>query len=338
MSLKVKEKISLQEYNTFHVPVTARFLVTVDSAEDSKQLISHPFLNTEPRFILGGGSNILFTQNFPGIVLLNRIEGIRKRKETNNEVVIEAGSGMQWDDLVKYCVDNSYYGAENLSLIPGTVGAAAVQNIGAYGADASGIIDSITGIDLSLGKEQHLRNHDCRFGYRTSIFKTSLANFFFITSVKFRLSKIPEINLSFPQLAKEAKKLHHPDIHTIRNLVIRIRRNKLPDPDKTGNAGSFFKNPILTMEQWEKISNTYPAIPHYPMPEKQVKIPAAWLIEQCGWKGKQSGRCGTWPQQPLVIINIDNASGKEILSFSKQIQESVKKKFDIFMEPEVLIM
>lgn len=325
-------------YNTFGVDVTAEYFATVHAPGDLYALKDAGATAEHAPLIIGKGSNILFTGNVHGLVLHNRIEGIRLIEKTGDAVILETGSGVEWDRFAGYCAGHRYYGAENLSLIPGTAGAAAVQNIGAYGAEAADIILSVTGVDLHTGEKRSFANRDCRFGYRYSLFKMPAFRSFFITSIRFRLSLHPRLNLSYPQLAEETEHIPHPDILDVREAVMRIRRIKLPDPGQTGNAGSFFKNPVVSKEKRDKLLVDYPDMPWHALPGEGFKIPAAWMIEKCGWKGKQSGPCATWSRQPLVIVNLGQANGKEILAFSRAIQKSVYERFAVLLEPEVLIL
>ncbi len=334
----IQKNISLLRYNTFRVDVKADYFAAIHSREELQALADEGISRKAPVLILGGGSNILFTKDFPGLVLHNRISGISKIEETEDEVILEAGAGTEWDHFAEYCTEHHYHGVENLSLIPGTVGAAAVQNIGAYGAEAGETILEVKGTYLLRGEEKTFDNASCRFGYRNSIFKSPALRSFFITSVRFRLSKHPRLHLTYPPLAEAMKQIPHPSLRDVRQAVIGIRRSKLPDPADTGNAGSFFKNPVISKERWQQLAKDYPQMPHYELQDGRVKIPAAWLIEQCGWKEKQSGSCAVWHRQPLVIVNTGKARGREILAFSQEIQESVKRKFGILPEPEVLIL
>lgn len=334
----IQEYVSLQPVNTFGVAAVARAFTVIDDVGRLREIIREPLFGRLPHLIVGEGSNILFTCDYPGLVLHSRIKGIAVVEENDRTVIVRAGSGEKWDDFVRYCVDNKYYGAENLSLIPGTVGAAAVQNIGAYGTEASEVITIVNVFDLETGKKLKLSNNECRFGYRTSIFKTLLKDRMFITSVDFRLLKTPGFNLSYPQLAREAAGLDVTQLKSLRDSVIAIRRRKLPDPDEVSNAGSFFKNPVMPKGVADTLTRLWPEMPRFDLPDGKIKIPAAWLIEQCGWKGKQSGHCGTWKQHALVIVNYGNASGKDILDFSENIRKDVKRRFGITLEREVLVL
>ncbi len=336
MLVLFKENISLRPYNTFHIDVSAKRFVTIRTLEDIQGIIKKGHI-LRRTLVIGGGSNILFTQDYPGLVVYNRIGGITLFKEEGDKVILDVGSGVTWDRFVQYCVDHGYYGAENLSYIPGTVGAAPIQNIGAYGAQVSDIILSITGVDFRTGTKRIFLREDCDFGYRRSIFQLA-PDTYLNTSVRFRLSTQPTLNTSYPALANELKKIKNPGPEDVRNAVIRIRRRKLPDPEQRGNAGSFFKNPFVEHSLWESLIKEFPEMPYHKYEDDKFKIPAAWLIEQCGWKGKQRGQCATWPSQPLVIVNLGKATGEEILDFARDIQKSVKKRFNILLAPEVRIV
>ncbi len=334
----LRQNVSLRPYNTFGVEAKASYLLEITDEEVLHTLRSSPLLQEQRRLILGSGSNLLFTRDYEGLILLNRLKGIEIPEEDDNQVTVRAASGEIWDDLVRYAVDHGWHGAENLSLIPGTVGAAAVQNIGAYGAEADTLIQEVRGISLPDGREKIFSNRQCLFGYRDSIFKSFGPGTFFITSVTFRFTKAGSPNLSYPALAEELQKEPYPSPAMVREAVIRIRRSKLPDPAETGNAGSFFKNPVLTKEDLETIRKKYPDIPSHKTEAGHFKVPAAWLIEQCGWKGIRESDYGTWPRQPLVIVNYGNATGREIDTFAERIAASVKERFGISLVREVLTM
>jgi UDP-N-acetylmuramate dehydrogenase len=330
--------ISLQPYNTFGVEARAAFFLEVADEETLHEALSTGLLRHRPLLILGSGSNILFTRDYPGTVLHNRLQGIRVLREDAEEVTVRAASGEVWDDLVRFAVLQRWYGAENLSLIPGTVGAAAVQNIGAYGAEVQDLIVAVEGVDMQSGEKKVFPAGACRFGYRDSIFKHLPPGTFFITQVTFRFSKKHRLNLSYPALREALQGMKEPDLPAVREAVIRIRRSKLPDPAETGNAGSFFKNPVTGKAQLEKLRREYPAIPFHPVKAGRYKIPAAWLIEQSGMKGIQEGHCGTWPRQPLVIVSDGKAAGTEIDRFAEKIAATVKEKFNILLDREVITL
>jgi UDP-N-acetylmuramate dehydrogenase len=288
--------------------------------------------------VLGGGSNILFTGDFDGLILRPVITGIEITGETDGEVWVRAGAGENWDNFVKYCVDNGYGGTENLSLIPGTVGASPVQNIGAYGVEIKDIVERVEAVRLEDGRQVSLNTAECRFSYRDSIFKHELKDRMIITHVTFRLSKNHALHTHYSDLEKELGKYPEISIATIRKAIISIRRNKLPDPEILGNAGSFFKNPFISREQAGSIRKHYPAMPGHAYADGTVKLSAAWLIEQCGWKGKKLGETGTYKRQPLILVNYGSASGDEILKCALKIQKSVMNNFAIRLEMEVNIL
>ena len=292
------------------------------------------------KLFLGGGSNILFTKNFDGIVIKISIGGIKIVDEDEQSVTVEAGAGVTWNELVEYCVEKNFGGIENLILIPGTVGAAPIQNIGAYGQELKDTFFELSGILTESGKEISFDKAACEFSYRSSIFKNKLKNKFVITSVKLRLKKNPVVNLSYKDVTDEIQKLNlsNASIIDVCNVVKSIRQRKLPDPAMIKNAGSFFKNPVINFSKFEGMQKRYPSVKYYPVDEENVKIPAAWLIEKCGFKGSREGNVGTHHTQPLVIVNYGYASGSEILSFAEKIKHSVMDKFEISLEFEVNII
>ena len=335
----ISDNYSLQNHNTFGLPARADHFVRCNSAEDIALFIADNPFPEKPMLILGEGSNILFVEDFRGVVLNPAIRNITISDETVDTVAITAGAGLNWDEFVAWCVERNYGGIENLSLIPGAVGAAPIQNIGAYGAEAGDVISEVHYIDAGSGKEQAISNEDCQFAYRSSIFKRELKNRVIITDVVFRLSKKPLLKTTYGNISSRLSDIKNPGISDIRKTVIDIRNEKLPDPAKTGNAGSFFKNPVIERGHYEELRQYHPEIPSYPVPEKdQVKIPAAWLIEKCGLKGITEGNTGTWHKQPLVVVNHGSATGREILSFAEKIRKSVDENFGIRLETEVNIM
>jgi UDP-N-acetylmuramate dehydrogenase len=330
----------LKEFNTFNINVKAKYFTEVNSEEELKQVLNSEEYSKLKKLIIGSGSNILFTKDFNGIVIKNSIPGINIISEDEESVIVEAGAGVTWDDLVQYCVSKNYGGIENLSLIPGTVGAAPIQNIGAYGQELKETFYELKSIITADGKLQTFNNVDCKLSYRNSIFKNELKDKFIVTSVKLKLRKSPDVNLSYVPVKEEVDKrnINNPTIKDIREIVIDIRKNKLPDPDEFGNAGSFFKNPVITKEKLNVLKKEFPDLKHFVADENNVKIPAAWLIEKCGWKGKRIGNVGTHEKQPLVIINYGNASGDEIYAMALRIINEVKKKFYITLENEVNVL
>jgi len=328
--------ISLQPYNTFGVEAKARYFAIIDDATQLPSLAGR--LPASPLLILGSGSNILFTRDYPGTVLLNRIRGIETEWIKEYSATITCGSGETWDDVALYAAEHGWWGGENLSLIPGTVGAAGVQNIGAYGAEIANLVSAVRGIDMRTGSEQTLPAEACHFGYRDSIFKTPEYRDFFITAVTFHFRTWKgSPNLSYPALAE-----HFPvrplSPMQVRGAVIQLRRSKLPDPSETGNAGSFFKNPVIDKDHLDELQRQYPDIPYHAAGDDLFKIPAAWLIEQSGMKGVHEGHCGTWPRQPLVIVNYGQATGAEIDLFTRKVAKKVKEKFGIRLEREVITL
>jgi len=338
--MNIQTNYQLQDLNSFKVNVAAKYFVEVLSITELKEVLADKKLLNNKWLILGGGSNILFTKNFDGFVIKNSISGITVINENDKEVFIEAGAGVDWDKLVEYCVNNNYGGIENLSLIPGNVGAAPVQNIGAYGQELNQPFHSLTGLYMNTGDEQTFSKSECEFGYRDSIFKNKLKNEFAITSVQLKLKKNPDVNLSYLQVKDElfSHNISAPTISDVRNAVIAIRNSKLPDPKKIGNAGSFFKNPVIELEKFKAIKNNYPEIKSFSEGKDKVKISAAWLIEKCGWKEKIIGDAGVHQKQPLVIVNYGKAKGEDILKLSEKIKKSVSDKFDIILDNEVNII
>jgi len=338
--MTIEENKDLRPLTTFGVPASARYFCTISSIEGLQQLIQHPVYQNNTRFILGGGSNILFTSDYNGLVIQNALKGITIKHESADSIDIEVMAGEQWHQFVMYCVHHNWGGIENLSLIPGTVGAAPIQNIGAYGVEIKEVIKSVTGIDLETGLLRTFLNHECAFGYRDSIFKSNLKEKFFISSVTLTLSKkMHRINTSYGAINDVLKQQHitSPTIQHVSDAVIQIRSSKLPDPTLLGNAGSFFKNPTITLTHYQQLQKSFPDIPGYHSVNQEVKVPAGWLIEQCGWKGKRINDVGVHTQQALVLVNYKHGSGKEIYSLALQIISSVKEKFNIELICEVNI-
>ena len=343
--MTIQKNNSLKPFNTFGIDVKSSFFVEVFITEELKQLLVDDAFKLKPKIILGGGSNVLFTKDVEALVIQNQIKGIEIVRQLDEYVFIKAGAGEIWNDLVRYCVQNNFGGIENLSLIPGSVGAAPMQNIGAYGVELKETFVELEAIDIETTEQKIFTKEECRFGYRESIFKHEVKGKYIITSVTLRLNKNPVFNTSYGAIEQELKKMDaQPTIQTISDSVCNIRRSKLPDPALIGNAGSFFKNPEINKTKFDILTKKYPLIPHYPIshPEASVtndpvtyKIPAGWMIEQCGWKGKRVGNTGAHKDQALVLVNYGNATGEEILALAKQIQQSVKEKFDVEIMPEV---
>lgn len=333
--MQLIENFPLKAYNTFGIECNARWFAEYTSAKDLREITRTDVYASSSSLLIGRGSNLLFLNDFPGLVLHSAICPIRVIERDASSVVLEVGSGTVWDDLVKYTVANGWWGLENLSLIPGETGAAAVQNIGAYGVELCDLLESVTALNLHTGQEVVLSVDDCGFGYRSSVFKTSARNVFAILFVRMRLSRFPSPCFSYPHLEQEVLRRGKPTLENIRNTIIAIRTAKLPDPTLMGNAGSFFMNPVIQASQWELLGLQFPEMPHYKLSAGEVKIPAAWLIEQCGWKGKSLGNAGVYEHQPLVLVNRGNATGQEIALLAAEIQQSVKERFGISLVPEV---
>ena len=336
----LRTNTSLKPYNTFDIEVFAEYYAEFDSVVSLTQLLNKR--KDRPLFVLGGGSNILLTQNYNGLVLKNEILGLKTIEENSNSVVIEAGAGMNWHSFVLSCIEKNFGGLENLSLIPGNVGASPMQNIGAYGVEIKDVFEYLDALHIATGKVQRFYKADCAFGYRESIFKRTLKDKYIICHVAFRLSKIKhDLNTSYGAIESELEKMKitNPTIRDVSNAVIAIRQSKLPDPNKIGNAGSFFKNPVVPKNNLAKLLEKYPNIPHYPAPNDKVKLAAGWLIERAGWKGKTyDGRYGVHEKQALVLVNYKNTTGQEILDLSNEIIADVKFKFDVTLEREVNIL
>jgi UDP-N-acetylmuramate dehydrogenase len=330
------ENYSLKPHNTFGVAAMTRYFFEFTELEDLETFFqSNETWKNLPLFVLGGGSNVLFQRDFEGLMLHPNIPGIVKVKEDRQNIWFEVGAGEIWDDFVKYCVDYGVGGVENLSLIPGSVGAAPVQNIGAYGQEVSNVIELVKGYDFQQKMPVEFPADACGFGYRDSLFKRELKNRFIITSVVFRLEKFPEYNLKYGQVEEKVKELGDVNLKNIRQAVIDIRSSKLPDVKELGNAGSFFKNPVVKVEAAEKIRKQYPDMPHFQVNEKEVKLAAGWLIEKTGWKGHREGDVGVHRKQSLVLVNYGNATGKEIFNYSEKIRQSVHEQFNILLDREV---
>lgn len=335
---RLQQGVSLKPYNTFGIDVTSDWWYEIGKEADLLQLLSDNPVPRLPILVLGGGSNILFTQDFEGLVLKNNIPGIDVQEEGEDHVVLRVGSGVIWHDLVEFSLEKGWGGLENLSLIPGTVGAAPIQNIGAYGAELKDIFVSLEAIHLGTLSKQSFSLSDCRFGYRDSVFKREAKGKFMITNVSLRLSKNPVLNLSYGAIKQELEKLGitTPSVMDVGHTVMAIRNSKLPNPKQIGNAGSFFKNPVIPETAFSPLLSAYPQMPHF-IQEDGIKIPAGWLIETAGWKGKSFNNCGVYPKQALVLVNYDGASGKDIIHLAHAIQESVFSIFGITLELEVNI-
>lgn len=322
--------------NTFGIEAQCREFINYDTTADLLRIL--PRLRQEKWLHIGSGSNLLFTTDFDGIILHSAIRTIDELKRDQHHVWLRVGAGYVWDDFVSYCVDHNLHGLENLSLIPGEVGASAVQNIGAYGKEAAQNIEAVRVVDIATGECRTLPVEECQYAYRSSIFKHSLRQKCIVTHVDYKLSLTFTPNLDYGAISRElqARSINPAELTAtqLRNIIIEVRRAKLPDPDQVGSAGSFFMNPVVSHEKFEELLAAYPAMPHYPA-EGGVKIPAGWMIEQCGWKGKSLGRAGVYAKQALVLVNLGGATGSEIVALSKAVRADVNRKFGIDIHPEV---
>jgi UDP-N-acetylmuramate dehydrogenase len=336
-SMLLQENFSLKKYNSFGIDVVAKQYARFNTEEGLEELLTH---EKENLLILGGGSNILFTKNFDGLVIKNEIAGIEIVKEDNEYLYIKAGAGVSWHAFVLYCIENNYAGVENLSLIPGNVGASPMQNIGAYGVELKDVFHELVAYHIQDKKQIVFSKNDCEFGYRESIFKNKYKGAFIILSVTFRLNKFPTYNTSYGAIEQALEKMgiQTPSIKAISDAVINIRQSKLPNPAIIGNAGSFFKNPTILNTQFENLKKQFPTIVGYAVGDSETKLAAGWLIEQCGWKGYREGDAGCHEKQALVLVNYNNAKGEEILQLSNSIIESVKLKFNVALYKEVNIV
>lgn len=334
--MNILENISLKAFNTFGIDKKTKFFSVAKSTEELKSLLQWAQSENENVFILGGGSNILLTQDLDLLVIKNEIVGIKLVSETDDHAIIEVGAGVDWHDLVCYAIAQNWGGIENLSLIPGTVGASPMQNIGAYGVEIKEVFESLTALDRSDLSMRKFEIKDCRFGYRESIFKHELKDKYVICTVSFRLQKFPEFKTSYGSIQDilKVQGIEKLSLKAISNAVISIRQSKLPDPKKIGNSGSFFKNPTVSIAEYENLKKIYSEMPGYPN-ENGIKIPAAWLIEQTGWKGKRFGDVGVHQHQPLVLVNYGNGEGSEIVDLARKIQKSIYDQFQINLSPEV---
>ncbi|MDE2592642.1 MAG: UDP-N-acetylmuramate dehydrogenase [Burkholderiales bacterium] len=338
--LDVARGANLRAYNTFGLSAAAQTLVRVQTEAQVRQVVNHPELGRAPKFILGGGSNLVLTQDVQACVIKVEIKG-RELIETRDDAwIVEVGAGESWHDTVAWCLDQGLPGLENMALIPGTVGAAPVQNIGAYGVELKDRLDSLDGVDMITGRMVTLAADQCRFGYRDSVFKQLLAGKTVITKVRLRLPRPWQPVTGYMELERKMAEtgITQPDARQIFNWICEIRRAKLPDPATIGNAGSFFKNPVVTAEQCRDIIGRDPEIVHYALPDGSFKLAAGWMIDACGWKGKSIGRAGVYDKQALVLVNHGGASGAEVVTLARAIQESVYGRFGIRLEPEPVVV
>jgi len=333
--MKIAQHVSLLPFNTFNIEVIADNFIEYDSVTDLQATLELGIVKSNKIIHIGGGSNLLFLKDFDGVVLHSAIKYIEKVRENVDSVYLKVGAGVVWDDFVAYCVENGWGGVENLSLIPGETGASAVQNIGAYSVEVQDVIVEVNAVEVASSDIRTFSNEECRYGYRESIFKTELKDSFIITSILFRLDKKPNFKLGYQHLEEEVLKNGSVDLKNIRQTIIAIRESKLPDPNVIGNAGSFFMNPVISKEHFLSLQADYPQIPHYFVSETEEKVPAGWLIDQCGWKGKSVGNAGVHDKQALVLVNKGGATGAEVVQLAEQIQASVKARFGIELKPEV---
>ena len=339
--MTILKNVDLQSLNTFGIKVFGSHFVTISSLRDAQELFLTPLFQNSKHLILGGGSNILFTKDYNGLVVKVDLRGIEILNEDDDTITLKVGAGETWHDFVLHCVDRNLGGIENLSLIPGTVGAAPIQNIGAYGVEIRNVIVSVEAVDITTGKVRIFSNSDCNFAYRDSIFKQTLKDKYLISSVALKLTKRNHrLNTSYGAIEETLKQqgVVHPTVKNISDAVIHIRRSKLPDPAVIGNAGSFFKNPTIDNKLYESIKKDYPTFPSYPSGDGYVKIPAAWLIEQCGWKGKTFDSIGVHKNQALVLVNYGGGKGKQLWQLALDIKASVEQKFNIDLQPEVNVI
>lgn len=336
--LTTHKNYSLKKFNTFGIDVNAsQFLecTTMGALVEALTLSNSQYVR---RLILGGGSNILFTRDFDGVVIHPLITGIETLAEDEESITLRVGAGVEWDSLVEYSVNQGFGGLENLSLIPGNVGASPIQNIGAYGVEVKDSIEWVEGLFIDNQKPFILKNNECNFGYRDSIFKNELKGQVVVTHVVFKLSKQPSLVTHYGNLEAELERLGGKNLKNLRKAVIEIRNSKLPDPKVLGNAGSFFKNPVVDISLVEELQKEFDKVPYYPVSENDVKLPAGWLIEQSGWKGKRVGNVGVHKDQALVLVNYGGAKGSEVVELAHMVRQSVMERFNVSLEMEVNVV
>ena len=338
--MQIESGVSLKPYNTFGLPAVAHTLVRISSDADVRKVVDDAVLGRAPKFVLGGGSNIILTRDMPQVVLKVEVRGMRLVEERADAWIVEAGAGEDWHGFVAWTLAQGWPGLENLALIPGTVGAAPVQNIGAYGLELQDRFESLDAVDLVTGRSVGLQSQICAFGYRDSVFKHSLAGRTVITRVRFRLPRPWKPVLGYLDIDRKMHDtgIHQPSAQQLFDWVCAIRRAKLPDPALIGNAGSFFKNPLVTPEQCRDIIGRDPTVVHYPLPDGSIKLAAGWMIDACGWKGKTVGQAGVYEKQALVLVNRGGAIGSEVMTLARAIQESVYGRFGIRLEHEPVVV
>lgn len=338
--MKDIKNYNLLNHNTFGISGNCRRFVEFDNVDELQTCVRSITAEDKPLLIIGGGSNLLLTRDFPGLVLHSAIMGREVVKESDGKVWLRCGSGETWDDIVAYAVEKEWHGAENLSLIPGEVGASAVQNIGAYGAEAKDLITKVEAVEIATGNVVEFSNEDCRYAYRQSRFKNEWKDHYVITYVTycFSLDFCPDLDYGNIRHSLEEQGISKPTAQQLRQTIINIREAKLPDPKVTGNAGSFFMNPVVGRDVYERLAAQYEGMPHYVVDADHIKIPAGWMIEQCGWKGASLGRAGVHDRQALVLVNRGGATGEEVVTLYKRIIEDVRAKFGIEIHPEVNVI
>ena len=339
--LNIKENISLRSFNTFGIEASGTYFVEINSIEDFLSLLKTEEYKNNSRLIIGGGSNILFTKNFDGLVIKNNLKGIELINETNEEVIVKAAAGENWHDFVQWCIKNNFCGLENLSLIPGCIGASPMQNIGAYGVEIKEVFSQLEAYDMETGAKRIFAKEECHFGYRESVFKHEFKGKYLITSVSYILKRnASSVNVSYGAITSEleAAGIKNPTIKDVSNAVIAIRQSKLPDPKVVGNAGSFFKNPEVSKEKHESLKLQFEQIVSYPLANGNFKLAAGWLIEQCGLKGYEKNGAAVHSKQALVLINKDNCTGKDVFELSSYVLQKVFDKFGVTLEREVNII
>jgi UDP-N-acetylmuramate dehydrogenase len=336
--MQILENTSLQPYHTFGTKYHTKYLVTIDSFRELTVFLQDEWKRYPRKMILGGGSNVLFTGDYEGMILRPEMKGIELLEENSSEILVRVMCGEVWDSFVGYCVERGWGGVENLSQIPGNAGACPIQNIGAYGVEVKETIQWVECIEPDTIKQVVFKNEECEFDYRSSIFKTRGKGKYLITAVVFKLQKNPVLRIRYADVERELEKYGSRNIQSVRAAISAIRWRKLPDPACIGNAGSFFKNPVISMSHYHKLKEKYPEMPGYLQSESVMKIPAAWLIENSCYKGVREGEVGTSPSQPLVIVNYGNATGLEIIDFARKIQDKVRELFEITLEMEVNVI
>ena len=333
--MRIEQNYSLESYNTFHLSVKTRWFMEYETEEELQRILHDEYFQECLSLHIGGGSNLLFINDFNGIILHSQIKGFSVVGETDEQVLLHVGAAEKWDDVVDYAVAHGWGGIENLSAIPGEAGAAAIQNIGAYGTEIKDVVEQVETVNQLTFEKRIFTNKECEYGYRYSFFKDEHNDPYIVTGVVLRLDKQPVYNLNYGNLKEELKNVGQLSLKAVRSAVISIRAAKLPDPDQLGNAGSFFMNPIIEPAHFAKLKELYPDIPSYPLENGKVKVPAGWLIDQCGFKGKQHGAVGVYEKQALVLVNLGGAEGHEIALVAESIRMAVNDRFGITLNPEV---